>query len=144
MCIRDRVGGTSASGGSSAYNDKLERILGQLQSQNHQITQLVAENKNMAAKLASRKTTSRKKSPSSKKSKGTKGKATPKDGDDLTEIVGIGPLYKKKLHNAGVKTFRHIAGWSKEDVAKFSKKLGFKSSKRIEQEKWVSQAKKLS
>ena len=134
--------GTSADESGSVDSEKLERILGQLQSQNLQIGRLVDENKNLAEKLASRNTTSSRKSSSSKTTRQTKGKG---DGrDDLTEIVGIGPLYKKKLYRAGVTTYRQIAGWTKEDVEKYSKKLGFKSGKRIQQEKWVSQAKKLS
>ena len=98
----------------------------------------------MAEKLASRKTSSRRKPSSSKTTERTKAKVTDKGLDDLTEIVGIGPLYKKKLYRAGVKTYRQVAAWSKEDIEKYGKKLGFKSGSRIKKEKWVSQAKKLS
>jgi len=143
--LEQRLGGdASDERDGSVSNDKLERIVVQLESQGRQISELVAENRNMATKLASRKTTASKKSASTKTTKTTKRKSIPKGNDDLTEIVGIGPLYMEKLHKAGVKTFRQIAGWSKEDIAKYSKKLGFKSSKRIDQEAWISQAKKLS
>jgi len=136
--------GTSGNESGSVGSDKLERILSQLQSQNRQISELVAENKNMAAKLASRPTASRKASRSSGTTKRKKAKVGGKDRDDLTEIVGIGPTFQGKLHRAGVKTYRQIADWTKEDIEKYSKKLGFKSSSRIDQEKWVSQAKKLA
>ena len=109
--------------------EKLERILGQLESQNRQISELVQENKNMALELASRKPT--------KRSKTT---VIPDGHDDLTKIVGIGPMSQKKLYELGVKTHSQIAGWSEEDITKYSQQLGYKNN-RIEQENWVAQAK---
>ena len=59
--------------------------------------------------------------------------------DNLTEINGIGPVIEKKLVAAGVTSFKQIAEWSDEDLAKFDVELSFKG--RIEREEWVKQAK---
>ncbi len=136
--------GNAANATGVLDSERLDRILGQLESQNHQINQLVNENKSMVLELASREAAAGKRSSSSKAAKRTKSKAIPQGCDDLTEIVGVGPMSREKLYKAGVKTFGQIASWSKEDVEKYSKELGYKSTKRIEQEKWVSQANKLS
>ena len=93
--------------------------------------------------LAASATNSSSKSSSTKTGKRAKGKAIPAGCDDLTEIVGIGPKSREQLYDVGVKTFRQIADWTEMDVDKYSEKLGYKSN-RIKQEKWVSQAKKLS
>ena len=60
------------------------------------------------------------------------------EGDKLTEIDGIGPVIEKKLAAAGVNTFKQIAEWTAEDVAKFDEELSFKG--RIDREEWVKQA----
>ncbi len=59
-------------------------------------------------------------------------------GDSLTEIDGIGPVIEKKLAAAGVTTFKQIAEFTAEDIAKFDEELNFKG--RIEREEWVKQA----
>ncbi len=123
--------------GQSGDNEKLEMILTQLQSQNSQIASLVKENEKMAAKLASTK-----KSSSKKSSRSQTDKEVPEGCDDLSAIVGIGPQSRQKLYEAGVKTYRQIAAWDADDIAKYNEKLGYKS-KRIQSEKWVAQAKKL-
>lgn len=59
--------------------------------------------------------------------------------DKLTEIDGVGPVIEKKLIAAGITTFKQIAQWSADDIAKFDEELNFKG--RIEREEWVKQAK---
>ena len=58
--------------------------------------------------------------------------------DKLTEIGGIGPVIEKKLIAAGITSFKQIAEWSADDIAKFDEELSFKG--RIEREEWVKQA----
>ena len=75
-------------------------------------------------------------------------KAAPKkaaaktDGDDLTQISGVGPVIVKKLHALGVTTFAQIAAWTPEDVAAMDDKLNFKG--RIDRDEWLKQAAELA
>ena len=64
------------------------------------------------------------------------------EGDDLTQLSGVGPALLKKLNAAGITTFAQIAAWTQADVAKFDEKLSFKG--RIEREGWIAQAKELA
>jgi large subunit ribosomal protein L21 len=74
-------------------------------------------------------------------------KAAPKakkaaEGDDLTQINGIGPVIVKKLNGEGVTTFAQIAAWSDADVEAIEEKLSFKG--RVGREDWIAQAKELA
>jgi len=60
---------------------------------------------------------------------------------DLKIISGIGPKLEKVLHGMGVTSVAQIAGWTKTDIARFDKRLGF--SGRIGRDDWVGQAKAL-
>jgi len=53
--------------------------------------------------------------------------------DDLKQIRGIGPVLEKRLNGLGVRFFREIAGWSREDIRE-----EFRS--RVERDKWVESA----
>ena len=48
------------------------------------------------------------------------------EGDDLTQLSGVGPALLKKLNAAGITTFAQIAAWTEADVAEFDEKLSFK------------------
>ena len=63
------------------------------------------------------------------------------EGDDLTQLSGVGPALLKKLNAAGITTFAQIAAWTEAEVAEFDEKLSFKG--RIEREGWIAQAKEL-
>ena len=63
------------------------------------------------------------------------------DGDDLTQLSGVGPVIVKKLNEAGITTFKQIAEWTAKDVEHFDEELSFKG--RIERENWIDQAKEL-
>lgn len=69
-------------------------------------------------------------------------KAAAKDGDDLTQISGVGPVIVKKLHGEGVTTFAQIAEWTDADVEAIEEKLSFKG--RVGREEWIKQAKELA
>lgn len=69
-------------------------------------------------------------------------KAASKDGDDLTNISGVGPVIVKKLHAEGVTTFAQIAKWTDADVEAIEEKLSFKG--RVGREEWIKQAKELA
>ena len=64
------------------------------------------------------------------------------EGDDLTQLSGVGPALLKKLNAAGITTFAQIAAWTEADVAEFDEKLSFRG--RIEREGWIAQAKELA
>ncbi|KAG1715419.1 50S ribosomal protein L21 [Nymphon striatum] len=77
------------------------------------------------------------------KAEAPKAKAKAKgDGDDLTQISGVGPVIVKKLHALGVTTFAQIAAWTPEDVADMDEKLSFKG--RIDRDDWLKQAAELA
>ncbi|MGI9383614.1 MAG: hypothetical protein ACR2PO_10700 [Methyloligellaceae bacterium] len=59
--------------------------------------------------------------------------------DDLTKIKGIGRVLNDKLHKLGVTTFRQIADFTDDDIARVDEELDFPG--RIKREKWVEQAK---
>lgn len=65
------------------------------------------------------------------------------EGDDLSRIVGVGPILTELLHDVGVYYFWQIAEWTEEDVAYVDEKLlHFRG--RIERDDWVGQARDLS
>ena len=61
--------------------------------------------------------------------------------DDFKIIRGIGPLYEKRLHDAGIRTFAQLASQSPEDVAAFIPKL---SVMHVRNQGWILQARKLA
>ena len=66
----------------------------------------------------------------------------PKEVDDLKEIIGIGKVFERALHDLGVFSFRQIASFGVTDVARVNAKLGeFRG--RMEQDDWIGQAKEL-
>jgi large subunit ribosomal protein L21 len=73
-----------------------------------------------------------------KKAAPNKAAAKATDGDDLTQISGVGPVMVKKLHAEGVTTFAQIAAWTPEQVTDMDEKLNFKG--RIDRDEWLKQA----
>jgi len=75
-------------------------------------------------------------------------KAAPKkaakadNGDDLSQISGVGPVIVGKLHGEGITTFAQIAAWTDADVEAIEEKLSFKG--RVGREDWIAQAKDLA
>ena len=66
----------------------------------------------------------------------------PKEVDDLKEIIGIGKVFERALHDLGVVSFRQIASFDVSDIARVNSKLGeFKG--RMEQDDWIGQAREL-
>lgn len=63
-------------------------------------------------------------------------------GDDLTQLVGIGPKLAVSLAELGVTRFAEIAAWGPDELAAFDAKLNLKG--RAERDAWVAQAKRLS
>lgn len=62
--------------------------------------------------------------------------------DDLTEIVGIGKVFEKTLHDLGIYHFRQIAAFGPAEIARINTELKeFRG--RIEQDDWIGQAKEL-
>ena len=60
-------------------------------------------------------------------------------GDDLTQLVGVGPKLALALADKGVKSFAQIAGWTEDDLAFFDRELNLKG--RAVREAWIDQAK---
>ena len=68
------------------------------------------------------------------------GRATAADADDLKDIVGVGPFLERKLHSLGIYTFRQVANFTKEDIAKVNDIIEFFPG-RIQRDNWVDQSK---
>lgn len=62
--------------------------------------------------------------------------------DDLTRLVGVGPRLAERLAGLGVQSFKDIAGWTDEDLAKFDKALDLKG--RAVRDAWVAQARRFA
>ncbi len=62
--------------------------------------------------------------------------------DDLTKILGIGPKISEQLNAMGVDTFRQIAEWTDEDIARIDAAVGGPDD-RIRRDDWVGQARRL-
>jgi F-type H+-transporting ATPase subunit gamma len=61
--------------------------------------------------------------------------------DDLEGVIdGIGPVIATRLAEIGVTTFRQVATWTADDIARIGEQLDFKG--RIEREDWVGQARR--
>jgi len=62
--------------------------------------------------------------------------------DDLTEIIGIGKVFERTLHDLGIYHFRQIAAFGPAEIARINSELKeFKG--RIEHDDWIGQAKEL-
>ncbi|MGB5256008.1 MAG: hypothetical protein WBN44_02040 [Woeseiaceae bacterium] len=62
--------------------------------------------------------------------------------DDLKAIVGIGKVFENTLNELGVYSFRQLANFTAEDIARVNAELKeFKG--RMEQDDWIGQAKEL-
>ncbi len=68
--------------------------------------------------------------------------AAPAGRDDLTQIKGIGPALKNQLYGMNITSFRQIAAFNQDDIARVGEELNFPG--RIEREKWVEQAQTLA
>ena len=62
--------------------------------------------------------------------------------DDLTRLVGVGPRLAQRLGELGVTSFRDIAAWTEEDLARFDKALDLKG--RAVRDAWVAQAQRFA
>ena len=64
------------------------------------------------------------------------------DVDDLTEIIGIGKVFERTLHDLGIYHFRQIAAFGPVEIARINTELKeFKG--RVEHDDWIGQAKDL-
>ncbi|MEO1653157.1 MAG: class III poly(R)-hydroxyalkanoic acid synthase subunit PhaC [Bacteroidota bacterium] len=70
------------------------------------------------------------------------GMASLGDKDDLKKITGIGPLIADKLNALGIRTFEQLSKLNPDDILNISKVTEI-SSGRIQNDKWVTQAKDL-
>jgi len=62
--------------------------------------------------------------------------------DDLTQIIGIGKVFERTLHDLGIFHFRQIAAFGPAEIARINSELKeFKG--RIEHDDWIGQAKEL-
>jgi predicted flap endonuclease-1-like 5' DNA nuclease len=71
------------------------------------------------------------------------GKEKPEpEKDNLQEIVGIGKVFERALHDLGIFSFRQIANFGVADIARVNAELK-ESRGRLEQDDWIGQAKEL-
>ncbi len=71
----------------------------------------------------------------------TVSQAAPARRDPLEKINGIGPVYKRRLYEAGVYTFQQLAALSPEQIREI---IQPKSWQKIEPESWIQQARELA
>jgi predicted flap endonuclease-1-like 5' DNA nuclease len=62
--------------------------------------------------------------------------------DDLRAIRGVGAALEKLLHRLGVRTFRDVALWTDDDIARVDARLG-RFRGRILRDAWQEQARRL-
>lgn len=61
--------------------------------------------------------------------------------DDLSEIRGIGEVYKKKLYDAGIVTFADLAAKTEEELKGIIQPEGWQA---VDFTSWIAQARELS
>lgn len=64
------------------------------------------------------------------------------EGDDLTEIVGIGKVFEAMLHDLGIYYFRQIATMGPAELARVNAELR-EFQGRVENDDWIGQAREL-
>ena len=69
--------------------------------------------------------------------------AAKKEGDDLTKISGIGPVFSEELGKLGYTTFKQIAELTDEQIADIAEKIDGVSEDLVKNEEWIKQAKDL-
>lgn len=62
--------------------------------------------------------------------------------DDLQEIIGIGKVFESALHELGIVSFRQIANFDVNDIARVNSALK-ECRGRMEQDDWIGQAREL-
>ncbi|MGQ9927991.1 MAG: hypothetical protein ACUVS4_14105 [Chloroflexaceae bacterium] len=65
-------------------------------------------------------------------------------GDDFTRITGIGPVIKRQLHAAGIRTFQQLAAIAPEEIVRLAKDLPLLSVEQIIRQDWPGQAHRLA
>lgn len=63
-------------------------------------------------------------------------------GDDLSEIKGLGPKLRAQLNAMGITSFAQIAAWDEAEIDRVDAQLG-RFQGRIRRDSWVEQAKLL-
>jgi predicted flap endonuclease-1-like 5' DNA nuclease len=61
--------------------------------------------------------------------------------DDLTEIVGIGPVAAQALNELGIRSFKQLAA---QNASELTQRLPSTMSGRVEREEWIEQARQLA
>ena len=74
----------------------------------------------------------------SKPSAGSRAAAT---SDDLTQIVGVGPVWAKLLNELGIRSFKQLAAQNEQEL---SQRLPGAAAARLQRDGWIGQAKHLA
>lgn len=61
--------------------------------------------------------------------------------DDLKKVHGIGPRFERTLNELGVHTYKQIALWRDEDIARYAREL-HTFPERLHRDEWVRSARK--
>ena len=80
---------------------------------------------------------------SAKKTETKKASSKKEEGDDLTKISGIGPVYAKELGKLGYDSFKQIAELTDDQITEIADKVDGISEESIKNEEWIKQAKDL-
>ena len=73
---------------------------------------------------------------------GTPTPETTQEGDDLTKINGVGPVFQHELNRLGVHTYQQLAALSSEEIDKIDEEIVGADRSMIE-DQWIPQAKEL-
>ncbi len=73
---------------------------------------------------------------------GEAGEKGEEEGDDLTRISGIGPVFERALRELGYRRFKDIAAWDASELNRVARELGSFPS-RVRRDRWVEQARAL-
>lgn len=126
---------------SEKESDTLRFKMGDIERNFHQMRQADANKKNAGNGKAAPAAKPQSKAASA--SAAEFGMPKPKgEADDLTQIIGIGKVFERTLHDMGIWYFRQIAAFGPGDIARINSELKeFKG--RIEHDDWIGQAKEL-
>ncbi len=78
-----------------------------------------------------------------KKKAAAKPKAKKSEGDDLTKISGIGPVFAGELNKLGYTTYKQIADLTDEQIASLAESIDGVSVEMVANDEWIKQANEL-
>jgi large subunit ribosomal protein L21 len=107
----------------------------------HRQLETVVRITSLSGKAAAKKTTKAAEPVKAEAQSLTAAPAASTELDDLKLIGGVGKVLEGKLHALGITSFKQVAEFTPEEIARVDEALSFKG--RIEREDWIGQARDL-